>query len=65
MTIQHCVLYFLQAAESYSKSALSSISLSSDALAAVTKTDLVIEAIIENLQVKQELFSQLDKVAPQ
>ncbi|XP_033644027.1 hydroxyacyl-coenzyme A dehydrogenase, mitochondrial-like [Asterias rubens] len=55
----------LKAAESYSKSALSSISLSTDALAAVTKTDLVIEAIIENLQVKQELFSQLDKVAPQ
>lgn len=30
----------------------------------VTDTDLVVEAIVENLQVKQKLFEELDKVAP-
>ncbi|CAO3701636.1 unnamed protein product [Rhizopus stolonifer] len=30
----------------------------------VTDTDLIVEAIVENLQVKQKLFEALDKVAP-
>lgn len=54
----------LQAAAEFSKRAISLIDMSTDALAAVKSTDLVIEAIVENLKVKQELFSQLDKVAP-
>ena len=31
---------------------------------AVASTDLVIEAIIENLEIKQSLFKQIDRVAP-
>ena len=31
---------------------------------AVRSTDLVIEAIIENLEIKQNLFKQIDRVAP-
>ena len=31
---------------------------------AVTDTDFVIEAVIENISVKRELFAQLDKLAP-
>lgn len=31
----------------------------------VQSADLVIEAIVENLEVKKKLFSSLDKVAPE
>lgn len=31
---------------------------------AVQSTDIVIEAIIENLEIKQKLFKQIDQVAP-
>ncbi|MEY4540550.1 MAG: hypothetical protein RLZZ306_2307, partial [Bacteroidota bacterium] len=32
---------------------------------AVNEADLVIEAIIENLEIKRKLFSQLDKICPE
>lgn len=40
------------------------ISYSCSAEDAVETSGLVIEAIVENLAVKQKLFSSLDKVAP-
>jgi 3-hydroxyacyl-CoA dehydrogenase len=40
------------------------ISTSTDANASVASTDLVVEAIVENLNVKRKLFSQLDSAAP-
>lgn len=40
------------------------ISTSTDAVATSTKTDVVIEAIVENLGVKQKLFKALDEAAP-
>ena len=43
---------------------LSRLSTQSDAAAAVADTDLVIEAIIENLDIKKKLFSTLDEAAP-
>lgn len=42
--------------------ALDNITLSTDSLAAA-QSDLVVEAIVENIGVKQELFAQLDKAA--
>ncbi|CAG8622899.1 4571_t:CDS:2 [Paraglomus brasilianum] len=39
------------------------ISSSTDSSAAAVDADLLVEAIVENMKVKQELFSQLDKVA--
>lgn len=42
---------------------LSSISTSTDAASVVHSTDLVVEAIVENLKVKNELFKRLDKFA--
>lgn len=42
---------------------LSSISTSTDAASVVHSTDLVVEAIVENLKVKTELFTRLDKFA--
>lgn len=53
-----------KAGEQFVAQTLESISLSTDAVAAVAKTDLVIEAIIENIGIKQKLFSQLDAAAP-
>ena len=38
------------------------ISTSTDAVAAVASSDLVVEAIVENMGVKKKLFSQLDEV---
>lgn len=44
---------------------LSNISTNSDAASVVHSTDLVVEAIVENLKVKNELFKRLDKFAPE
>ena len=44
---------------------LSRIQYVEDAVAAAEKSDLVVEAIVENMATKHELFSKLDKVAPQ
>lgn len=40
------------------------LTTSTDAVASVESADLVVEAIVENLKVKKELFSKLDKAAP-
>ncbi len=42
----------------------SRIKTSLDVNNAVKSTDIVIEAIIENLQIKQKLFQQIDRLAP-
>lgn len=43
---------------------MQNVSISTDAAATVQTSDLVLEAIVENLKVKQDLFGGLDKVAP-
>jgi len=53
-----------QAGEKYFKDVQSRIQTSLDVNDAVKSTDLVIEAIIENLDVKQKLFKQIDQIAP-
>lgn len=53
-----------EAGEEFIQNVLKNVSTSSDARAAVQSTDLVLEAIVENLQIKQDLFSALDKIAP-
>jgi len=45
-------------------STLGNLSFETDAVKAVGNTDLVVEAIVENLDVKKKLFSGLDKAAP-
>lgn len=45
--------------------AIGRLSTSTDAVASVSSSDLVVEAIVENLDVKKKLFSQLDAAAPQ
>lgn len=52
-------------AEKFVSSTLGNLSLKSDANVAVKDCDLVVEAIVENLDVKQKLFKSLDSNAPQ
>lgn len=44
---------------------LGRIGTNTDAVSAAKTTDLVVEAIVENLEVKQQLFAALDAAAPQ
>ncbi|KAF9341791.1 hypothetical protein BGZ91_002045 [Linnemannia elongata] len=44
---------------------MAQIKTSTDSEAASKDADLIIEAIVENLKTKQQLFSMLDKVAPE
>jgi len=44
--------------------ALSRINITTDLVKAVEKADLVIEAIVENLNIKKDIFGQIDQVCP-
>uniref|UniRef100_A0A2K6SSD1 Hydroxyacyl-coenzyme A dehydrogenase, mitochondrial n=1 Tax=Saimiri boliviensis boliviensis TaxID=39432 RepID=A0A2K6SSD1_SAIBB len=52
-----------KAGDEFVAKTLSSITTSTDAASVVHSTDLVVEAIVENLQLKNELFKRLDKFA--
>uniref|UniRef100_A0A2K5NCZ0 Hydroxyacyl-CoA dehydrogenase n=1 Tax=Cercocebus atys TaxID=9531 RepID=A0A2K5NCZ0_CERAT len=52
-----------KAGSEFVEKTLSSIATSTDAASVVHSTDLVVEAIVENLKVKNELFKRLDKFA--
>lgn len=49
--------------EKFVSEALGRIKTATDPVEAAKATDLVVEAIVENLQVKHKLFSQLDAVS--
>jgi len=51
-------------AKKFVSSTLSNISTNTSAEKAVAETDLVLEAAVENMDIKKKLFTQLDKVAP-
>lgn len=53
------------AGSAFVQKTLSNLTTSTDTNAAVAQSDLVLEAIIENIGIKQKLFAELDKVAPQ
>lgn len=53
-----------QAGEEFVQKVLQNVSTSTDAGSTVQGTDLVLEAIVENLKIKQDLFGGLDKLAP-
>jgi len=50
--------------EAFMAETLGKISTSTDAVATSAATDVVVEAIVENLGVKQKLFKALDEAAP-
>ncbi|KAG2466383.1 HCDH protein, partial [Polypterus senegalus] len=49
----------------YIQKIMENISTSTDAAAVVHSTDLVLEAIVENMELKHELFRRVDKFAPE
>jgi 3-hydroxyacyl-CoA dehydrogenase len=53
------------AQQAFIDSVFSNLSTTTSAQSAVSSSDLVIEAIVENLSVKQELFRRLDELAPE
>lgn len=53
-----------EAGEEFIKKIVQKVSTSTDAESTVQGSDLVVEAIVENLKIKQDLFSRLDKLAP-
>uniref|UniRef100_A0A3Q3W8H8 Hydroxyacyl-coenzyme A dehydrogenase, mitochondrial n=1 Tax=Mola mola TaxID=94237 RepID=A0A3Q3W8H8_MOLML len=54
-----------QAGEEFLQKVLRNVSTSTDAASVVHGSDLVVEAIVENLKIKQDLFGRLDMVAPE
>ncbi|ELU06583.1 hypothetical protein CAPTEDRAFT_137685 [Capitella teleta] len=54
-----------EAGENFMQETTRRLSTNTDTRDAVQNTDLVIEAIIENIDIKQKLFSGLDNAAPQ
>ena len=53
-----------QGGEKYLTDVQGRIQTSTNINDAVKATDIVIEAIVENLEIKQKLFQQIDQVAP-
>ena len=53
-----------QAGADFSAHTMSLISTSTSSEEAAASAHLVIEAIVEDIEVKRELFARLDKVAP-
>uniref|UniRef100_A0A8C2TDY2 Hydroxyacyl-coenzyme A dehydrogenase, mitochondrial n=1 Tax=Coturnix japonica TaxID=93934 RepID=A0A8C2TDY2_COTJA len=54
-----------EAGAEFVEKTLKNLTTSTDAVAVVHSTDLVIEAIVENQEIKNELFKRLDKFAPE
>nr|XP_047922325.1 hydroxyacyl-coenzyme A dehydrogenase, mitochondrial [Anser cygnoides] len=54
-----------EAGAEFIEKTLKNLTTSTDAVAVVHSTDLVIEAIVENQEIKNELFKRLDKFAPE
>ena len=54
----------LKAGELFVSTVAGRISTGTDAIKEVQNTDLVIEAIVENIGIKQKLFKSLDEAAP-
>lgn len=50
-------------ANKFISESLNQLRTSTDAVASVESADLVVEAIVENLKIKKELFSKLDNVS--
>ena len=59
----HVILF--QAGAAFVSKSLGLINFNSDPNGAVSDADLVIEAIVENIDVKTKLFAGLDKSAPE
>lgn len=57
-------VFYFQEGAAFIQKVMKNVSITSDASSAVQSTDLVLEAIVENIKIKQDLFGGLDKLAP-
>lgn len=53
-----------QKAEAFISTALANISYNTDLAASVAQTDLAIEAVVENMALKQKLFAEMENHSP-
>jgi 3-hydroxyacyl-CoA dehydrogenase len=49
-------------AENFVTNALSNLKTTLNVMEPIQKTDLVVEAVVENINIKQKVFSTIDKV---
>jgi len=54
-----------QAADAFMSKVAGNIAMETDAVSAVAKVDLVVEAVVENLDLKKKLFAAWDAAAPE
>lgn len=54
----------VQAQTAFVSDTLSKISISTDVSSVIKKAEIVIEAIVEKVEPKQELFKKLETIAP-
>ena len=57
-------MILMQAASDFTSQTMSRISMSVEPTDSIGSCDLVVEAIVENIAIKQQLFKQLDEAAP-
>jgi len=60
----YCLPFYCKAGKAFVDEAMEKLSIDTDAVAASQDADLVVEAIVENLEVKQKLFKTLDTSVP-
>lgn len=65
MYSSNCGCCIFKAGEEFIQKVLQNVSTSTDSGSAAQGSDLVVEAIVENVKVKQDIFRQLDKVSPE
>uniref|UniRef100_A0A3P9N1X6 Hydroxyacyl-CoA dehydrogenase n=1 Tax=Poecilia reticulata TaxID=8081 RepID=A0A3P9N1X6_POERE len=54
-----------ESGDDFIQKVMQNVSTNTNPAAAVTSSDLVVEAIVENMKIKQDLFGFLDKMAPE
>lgn len=60
----NCITIGWQGGQKFIEDVFGKISFNTDAVSASQDTDLIVEAIVENLKIKQDLFQTLDENAP-
>lgn len=64
-TKRYCIpIFWWQGEKNFVTDAMSRIHIATEPTTNIAETDLLIEAIVENMRTKHKLFTELDKAAP-